>query len=102
VSTAIESVLKTELTNVVNDNFADGNYRTTRIQGINRNIKNDIKTQVKSAVDSRNADLVNTRDSHITRLLTTTQTELRQVKAGVENKIRRSIFRKNNPIQIMI
>ena len=91
VSTAIESVLKTELTNVINDNFADGNYRTTRIQGINRNIKNDIKTQVKSAVDSRNADLVNTRDSHITRLLRTTQTELRQVKAGVENKIRRVV-----------
>jgi len=91
VSTAIESVLKTELTNVINDNFADGNYRTTRIQGINRNIKNNIKTQVKSAVDSRSADLVKTRDSDITTLLTTTQTELRQVKAGVENKIRRVV-----------
>jgi hypothetical protein len=91
VSTAIESVLKTELTNVINDNFADGNYRTTRIQGINRNIKNNIKTQVKSAVDSRSADLVKTRDSDITTLLTTTQTELRQVKAGVENKITRVV-----------
>jgi hypothetical protein len=91
VSTAIESVLKTELTNVVNDNFADGNYRTTRIQGINRNIKNDIKTQVTTAIDSRNADLVKTRDSDIITLLTTTQTELRQVKAGVENKIRRVV-----------
>ena len=91
VSTAIESVLKTELTNVINDNFADGNYRTTRIQGINRNIKNNIKTQVKSAVDSNSADLVKTRDSDITTLLTTTQTELRQVKAGVENKIRRVV-----------
>ena len=91
VSSAIESVLKTELTNVINDSLADANYRTTRIQGINRNIKNDIKTQVKSAVDSKNADLVKTRDSDITTLLTTTQADLRQVKVGVENKTTRVV-----------
>lgn len=89
VTTAIESVLKTELTNVVKDNLADANYRTTRIQGINRNIKLDIKNQVKSAVDSNSADLVKTRDSDITTILTTTQADLRQIEAGIENKIER-------------
>ena len=91
VTTAIETVLKTELTNVVKDNLADANYRTTRIQGINRNIKLDIKNQVKSAVDSNSADLVKTRDSDITTILTTTQSDLRQIKVGVENKIERRV-----------
>jgi len=91
VGIAIESVLKTELTNVVNDSLADGNYRTTRIQGINRNIKSDIKTQVNKAIDSRSADLVKTSNDDITTLLTTTQTELRQVKTGVENKTNRVV-----------
>ena len=91
VGIAIESVLKTELTNVVNDSLADGNYRTTRIQGINRNIKSDIKKQVGSAIDSRSADLVKTTNDDITTLLTTTQTELNQVKTGVENKTTRVV-----------
>lgn len=88
---AIETVLKTELTNVVKDALADANYRTTRIQGINRTIKRDIKTQVINAITSRDATTVKTSELDITTLLTTTQSDLTQIEVGVENKTDRVV-----------
>lgn len=88
---AIETVLKAELTNVVKDVLADSNYRTTRIQGINRTIKKDIKTQVINAVASRDKTTVKTKDADIATLLTTTQASLTQIAVGVENKTERVV-----------
>jgi len=49
INFTIESTLLTELIAVCVDVIADSNYKTTRIQSINRTIKNTYKSQINSA-----------------------------------------------------
>jgi len=86
LESTIESSLLDDLTGICTDSLADSNYKTTRIQGINRIIKNTIKTQVNSAVVGDNANLftITTTDA-INTALSTETSELSKIETSRDN-----------------
>ena len=84
-ATAVESVLKEELLSVVRDSLADSNYRTTRIQTINRAIKQDIKAQIVKAENDRDATVVKTDSVDVLGVVNGAVSNLARLETTKEN-----------------
>jgi hypothetical protein len=84
-TTAVESVLKEELLSVVKDSLADSNYRTTRIQTINRAIKQDIKAQIVKAENDRDATVVKTDSADVLKVVNDAVSSLARLETTKEN-----------------
>lgn len=82
---AVESVLKEELLSVVKDSLADSNYRTTRIQTINRAIKQDIKAQIVKAENDRDATVVKTDSADVLKVVNDAVSSLARLETTKEN-----------------
>ena len=89
-ATAVESVLKEELLSVVKDSLADSNYRTTRIQTINRAIKQDIKAQIVKAENDRDATVVKTDSADVLKVVNDAVSSLSRLETTQENVIERT------------
>ena len=89
-TTAVESVLKEELLSVVKDSLADSNYRTTRIQTINRAIKQDIKAQIVKAENDRDATVVKTDSADVLGVVNSAASSLSRLETTQENVTERT------------